>query len=109
MAVPRRSQSSTLCPPVMGVLYARSDVAHTDPRPAVVDCGIGHIFCEWTDGSHSVWFDGGGMPAFFVITHSYQRYGLAKPQKRGPEIVSRRTSKWTKISHWRTTRFTRQQ
>ena len=43
----------------MGVLYTRSDVAHTDPGSVVVDCGICHtLCCEWTDGSHSVWMDG---------------------------------------------------
>ena len=34
-------------------------VAHTDPSSVVIDCGICHtLFCEWTDGSHSVWMDG---------------------------------------------------
>ena len=40
----------------MGVLYARSGVAHTDPSSVVVDCGIYHtLFCELTGGPHGVW------------------------------------------------------
>ena len=53
-----RSIAGCLSDAVMGVLYARSDVAHTDPSSVIVDCGMCHtLFCEWTDGSHSVWMD----------------------------------------------------
>ena len=52
MWVSGRGQHSTMCA-VMVVLHARSDVAHTDMSPLVVDCGICHgHFCEEVPLSH---------------------------------------------------------
>ena len=62
-ANPRRCAS-----PVMEVLHARSDVAHTDPSSVVGNCGICHAhFCEWIDGVSVV---SGWMDFLFVISHS---------------------------------------
>ena len=45
--------------PVMEVLYARSDVAHTDLSSVVVDCGICHTR---TDLIVSGWMDSSPLP-----------------------------------------------
>ena len=43
---------------VLGVLHARSDVAHTDPSSVVVDCGICHTLFLRVDGRISWCLDG---------------------------------------------------